>query len=234
MAFIVEQFTSDRGIQLGHEALIRAMPWGANWNKIRVGCRVAVNGYAGINAPSGLPQYPPHPVLGFSQGPYSNISDDAVDVVFCAPLTVGQTSNWLGSAPANYYALANAVTSNIAFYQRSGATITQRNYNSAVLCFSANPTALRSAYYLTIEKSGSVLSVTLHAPNAAQVLIDYTRGDFLKGLENEAAPANLALVNIATTSSLVPSTRAYDYAFINWTKAVPTACFYDFSVVRFY
>jgi len=53
MAFIVEQYTGDKGVQLGCEDLIRAMPWGANWNKIRIGCRLAVNGYASIT-PTGI------------------------------------------------------------------------------------------------------------------------------------------------------------------------------------
>jgi hypothetical protein len=96
------------------------------------------------------------------------------------------------------------------------------------------PTALRSLWYLEIAKlSTNQLTVNAFIPAPAQVVINSTRGDFLKGLENELGPANTTAVGF-NTGVLSPLTRAYDHVFIGWSHAIPTTCFYDFSVVRFY
>lgn len=230
MAFIVEQYTGDKGIQLGCENLIRAMPWGANWNKIRVGCRVATNGYGSISMPS--TSLPPSPVLGFSQGAKGHLSNDCVDTCYSSTISV-QSGIYTGTPPAAYY-FVNGGTINVGFFQRVGSTSTMQGYSGGQICYSAVPTALRSLWYFQVEKSATTqLSVSIFMPNSTQVLINSTRGDFLKGLENEGTPANTSVVGFAT-GALTPSTRAFDHAFIGWSHAIPTTCFYDFSVIRFY
>jgi len=231
MAFIVEQYTGDRGIQLGCENLIRAMPWGTNWNKIRIGCRVAVNGYATITGTSNTIDQTPH--LGFSQGAKGHLSNDCVDTLFMSSLSVGQQAIYSGTPPATYY-YVNGAAINYGMYQRVGSTNSQISYAGGQVTFSANPTALRSLWYLQIEKLLTTqLNVTAWVPSASQILINSTRGDYLKGLENEVGPANTTAINF-NTSAMTPSTRAYDHVYLGWSHAIPTACFYDFSVVRFY
>jgi hypothetical protein len=230
MAFIVEQYTGDRGIQLGCENLIRAMPWGANWNKIRIGCRVAVNGYASITGVSTTINQ--IPVVGFSQGAKGHLSNDCVDTVYMTSLTVSQIAIYTGTPPAAYY-YVNGSAINYGLYQRVGSTSTNQSYSGGQITYSAVPTALRSLWYLEIAKYlTNQLTVNVWVPNSTQALINSTRGDFLKGLENEVGPANTTLTTF-NTGVLSPSTRAYDHVFLGWSHAIPTACYYYFSVFRF-
>jgi len=230
MAFIVEQYTGDKGVQLGCEDLIRAMPWGANWNKIRIGCRLAVNGYASIT-PTGI--IGQAPMFGFSQGAKGHLSNDCVDTLLMASLSSGQTAFYTGTPPAAYYYVNNSAI-NYGLYQRVGSTNNQVGYAGGNVTYSAVPTALRSLWYFQIEKLLTTqLIVTVWVPNTTQVLINSTRGDYLKGLENEGGPANTTAISF-NSGGMSPSTRAYDHVYLGWSRAIPTACFYDFSVVRFY
>ena len=51
MASIVENIIGDRALQLGSEEFVRKMAIGNNWNKLRLGMRVLVNGTGDIVGP---------------------------------------------------------------------------------------------------------------------------------------------------------------------------------------
>jgi len=74
MAFIVEQFIGDRGIQLSAEEAVRPFSFGTNWQFIRVGMRMAINGITTFTNANG-------PGLGIctgSEGAYSSTTTDAI------------------------------------------------------------------------------------------------------------------------------------------------------------
>lgn len=228
MAYLVEQFTSDRGVQLGVESFTRLMPWGTSWNKIRIGCRLATNGTSTIPA-GGVNQ----PIFGICTGPEAYASSVTVDAIFWQPLN-SQNAVYSGSAPNNFYDY-NGSSNNQTWYQKIGTGVNYLgNYTGMRVCWSANPTALLSVWMFDIVKSSATqATMTAWMPNNTQVLINCTRSNFLAMMENESAPPNVS-ASAAFALTLVRQVKDWDSVFFHWGRAVPTTTFNDMTVVRFY
>lgn len=229
MAFIVEQFTGDRGVQVGVEDIVRKMPWGTNWTKIRVCCRVATNGYSTISVPA----YPPR--LGICVGAESLISNTALSAICWSTLNP-QNATYLGSAPYNYY-FGNNSSSNYFMGEKVGSSFNYLgNYSGFSWYWSANPTVVRSPYFVDFYKTGAVSTLlsTVYSPaSVANVTTDCTRSNFLAMMENESSVINCGSTGNAGLT--VSRTQMdWDSIFFNWNRAVPTTTIYDLSVVRFY
>lgn len=228
MAFIVEQFTADRGVQLGVESFTRAFPWGVSWNKIRIGCRLAINGSSTI--PTSADPWGNVPMVGICTGPEAWASSVTVDALGVNPVNTLSVT-YSGSAPNFFYDVGS---NNITFRQKVGDTANYLgNYATSRICVSANPTALRTPLLLDIIKtSATQAKLTWWFANNTQVLIDCTRSNFMSMMENENAPINLT--SGTQTLTLVRQVEDWDSLFLHWGRAVPTSTFYDISAVRFY
>jgi hypothetical protein len=227
MAYLVEQFTGDRGVQLGVESFTRALPWGSNWTKMRIGCRLATNGTATIPAYN-------FPLIGVCTGPEAWASSVTVDAVAWTPLNMSYANAvWSGSAP-NYFYDYNGGTYNQCLQQKIGTTINYLGtYTGIRFCWSANPTALRSALMLDITKTSATnVDPKVWVPTNLQVIIDCPRSNFLAMMENESAPVNVS--GYTQTYPLVRQVKDWDSVFFHWGHAVPTTTFYDMTAVRFY
>lgn len=234
MAYITEQFVGDRSVQLGCEDFVRPMPWGTNWTKIRIGIRLATNGYATIGGWSGCA---PFPRIGVCTGSQATWAGTSTDCMVWTALTWNGTGNYSGSAPNNYYFFTGGST-NVAMFQKVGSAFNYlASYWSASVCWSANPTALRSCWFLDIYKPSNAfnnITATVYLPNSTQVLVDCTRSNYLAMLENETAPANLTGTGGANYGTMSRTNKDWDSVFVAGMRAVPTTEFFDISLVRFY
>lgn len=230
MAYLVEQFTGDRGVQLAVESFTRAMPWGTNWTKCRVGCRVAVNGYSTI--PSNGLTSGNTPLVGFCTGPESYASSVCVDAVAWIGLNA-EVATYSGTPPNVFYDRAGGNHNGCGRQKIATTDNYLGNYTTTRFCWSANPSALRTPLFLDIIKaSATQATFTIWDANNTQVLSDCSRSQFLATIENENAPSNMS--GYSQTYTLVRQTKDWDSVFFYWGHAVPTAVFYDMTAVRFY
>lgn len=238
MAFIVEQYTGDQGIQIGVEDVIRPFSFGTNWQKVRVGCRIALNGSGSLGdaslygvAASGGPR------IGVCTGSLGALASSATDVVYGAcwanfDITIG------GTAPLRYYRY-NSVSAFNFFrcFQRVNTTTTTFGSSSlATPAISANPTALRTNYFIDFTKGtigNSTIAMTLWYMTTANVVSDRTQGDFLAAMENESAPALMSAYTLSSPTLPIRFVKDWDSMLVGWNRSTPTACVYDICVVRF-
>jgi hypothetical protein len=230
MAFIVEQFVGDRGIQLGAEDVIRPFSFGTNWSKLRLGVRWAANGYAKI--PDGV-----LPGIGVCTGNNAMYSGVCTDAVLLPCWTVGAASTYIGTAPSNFYTQAGSNAPLIQ--QRTGSTtVTGSGGFSSTTgsSISANPTLLRGGFFWDITKGtiGAAGITTGGAYiSAAQAVVDMSRGTFLANMENEAGCTGSTFVAGGAGTLPTRFVKDWDSMFVHWIRAVPTLCVYDMTVVRF-
>lgn len=238
MAFIVEQYTGDQGIQIGAEDVIRPFSFGTNWQKIRIGCRLALNGYGSLGDTSlyGAAQAG-GPRLGVCTGSLGALASSTTDAVW--------GSYWAnfdiviaGTAPLRYYRPSSG--SALFFFkgfQRVGTTSTIFGSSSVTTpSFSANPTALRSNYFIDFTKGtigNSTIVMTFWYNTVANVVSDRTQGDFLAAMENEAAPALMSAYSLSSPTLPTRFVKDWDSMLVGWTRSTPTMCVYDICVVRF-
>lgn len=238
MAFIVEQFTGDRGIQIGVEDVMRPFAFGTDWQKIRIGCRCAINGYAGLGNTTLYNTFSGGPRLGVCTGSLGALSASAVDAVWASPWRTGLVV-LAGTPPLVYYAGAAATQPYVRCYQRVGSTTTEFGNSSlsgSLVCVSANPTVLRSNYFLDITKGqvgNSTIAAVIWMQTSVQVVNDRTQGDFLAAMENETAPTLTSQRSMSSTTLPTRFVKDWDTALVGWTRSTPTMCVYDLCVVRF-
>lgn len=206
------------------------MPWGTNWNKLRVGCRVAVNGYSTIPATS-LPSGNV-PLVGVCTGPESWASSVCVDALAWEGLNADNAA-YSGTPPNVFYDKAGGSHNGCARQKIGTGDNYLGTYTTVRFCWSANPTALRTPLFLDVTKaSATQATVTVWCANNTQVLSDCSRSQFLATIENENAPSNMT--SYTQTYTLVRQVKDWDSVFFYWGHAVPTAVFYDMTAVRFY
>lgn len=228
MAFIVEQFIGDRGIQLSVEDVIRPFSFGTNWQKVRVGVLLACNGYASL--PIGTV-----PKIGVCTGNAADLSNTCTDAVWMPAVAAGVQPLLTGSAPNQYY---QAATNNTT-YQRVNSTTTAVG-NVVVTTnpsFSANPTLNRSMFAFDLTKGvvgANTISQGCVYMNGAQAAADVSRSTFLLAMENETTSvAGTTLVTSASTQLPTRFTKDWDSMFVGWNHSTPTLCVYEMCVVRF-
>lgn len=227
MAWVVQQFSSDSGIQVGIEDVVRPMPWGTNWTKMRVACRIACNAVATIPYTT----FYPVPRVGVCTGSQSWVSPACVDALSFGGVNGGNWSSVLGGAAPNNYLITNGGLVNIGPWQKIGTVLNPFSYTGGYFLWSANPTALRTALFLDVLKTGaSTATITLYAPSTAQV-IDTSRSAYLLMAESDT-PANLSGAAVAVT--LVRTAKDWDTAYWGWCRAVPSAVFFDMTLIRFW
>lgn len=228
MAFIVEEFIGDRGIQLGVEELTRPMSFGTDWQKLRLGVHWAFNG--SVTLAAGI-----QPRVGFCIGNngWNNNPTDAIG----ATAWNSFTPTLSGVAPNLYY---NSATTVLTTQQNIGGTVTNVANNYAFLnpSASAAPTINRSAWFFTLTKGTSGSASINHQYSGtlgSQAAADISRSSFLAQMESESvAISGITLnANSATTLQSGVYTKLWDSIFINWNRAVPTVCIYEICVTRF-
>lgn len=229
MAWIVQSFSGDNGVELGWEDLVRAMQWGTNWSKIRVGCRCAINNAGTI---PGIALVLLQLRIGICTGAQASLSNITTDAIWVGGNTTYTLTFVTGTGGFSYYFLNNGASTQIIYQRITGGVTNNFGSVSANVIYSAAPSVWRSPFFVDFTKaSATTITVSSWMPSTGQI-VDCTRSNYLAALENESAPTNTT--NFAMTGTLVRQTKDWDSVFIGWSRAVPSAVFYDWSVVRFY
>jgi len=227
MAFIVEQFIGDRGIQLSAEEAVRPFSFGTNWQFIRVGMRMAINGITTFTNANG-------PGLGIctgSEGAYSSTTTDAI-----WRWGLANTTYTVAGVSPNIYLHQSTNLGQTAFQRTGGATVNFGSDSGVDQSISLNPAGLRSMMFMDFVKGtvgvATLGSIVMWMKTNANVTIDATRGEFLAAME-ALTPANMS--NFAVSSPTLPTrfNKDWDSVLVNWFRTTPSLCVYEMAVTRF-
>jgi hypothetical protein len=224
MAFIVEQFVGDKGIQLGYEDVIRPFAFGTDWTRVRVGMRYALNGTQAI--------VPTSVKVGFCVGNQASISNIATSAIWVRSEGNASSITYGGTTPNFFYDTTTAVTG--FFYERVGATTSNlSNPSQSRSAFSANPTALRSIMMLDVTKNAGATTITAnyYYLTNVQVVTDWTRSAFIAAMANDGTPTGTTTWSQPITVSRTQ--RDWNSMFVGWTRITPAMCVYDMAVARY-
>jgi hypothetical protein len=232
MAFIVEQFVGDKGIQIGYEDIIRPFSFGTNWQKLRVGILCAMNGN------SNMPDVT-FPSIGICTGYNARLSNSCTDALFMRFSYGFATMQIAGVAPNRYYALGGGTSTNTPI-QRVGSADANcgAGLGSMYAQLSANPGNARNGFMFTVTKGtvgAAAISCDLiyHSSGGTAGATDVSRGTFLAQMESETTGISpMSLGSFATT---LPTrfVKDWDSMFVNWLRVTPTMVIDCMTVVRF-
>lgn len=232
MAYIVEQFVGDNGVQLGYEDMIRPFSFGTNWQKIRVGILCAING--SVTLPSIFPS------LGICTGNNALLSNTCTDALYHRFSYAAASVILSGTPPNTYFALGGGTSTN-APIQRvgSGSVNTSPALTGFYSQISANPTLIRSGFFFTVTKGtvgAAAVDIQFIFPGGAGVAgaTDISRGTFLAQMESETTILS-PWTQYNSTATNLPTRFVKDWnsMFVNWQRVTPTMVVYCMTVVRF-
>lgn len=220
MAYLVEVYANDKGIQIGAEEIIRALPFGPYWTKVRVGVLGACYASSSLLWTVALQ-------AGVCTGAKAALEPDCIDAVYAGNLGYSGSYPPVLSGTHLYTSqtLATQVWQKVGptAYYTSGASVSGTR-------FSATPNAYRSVFTVDITKSTTTNQIVL-TTGCQTTTTDISRNQFLINMDTEASPPNTTLS--ATTVTLVRTARDWNAAFVFWPLSAPAAVIYSMAVTRF-
>jgi|PlaIllAssembly_1097288.scaffolds.fasta_scaffold00564_3 hypothetical protein len=230
MAFIVEQYASDRAIQIGREQLFRKFSFGTNWQRIRIGIRAAMT----APATASIGGFFNGPILALCTGPIGPFSPATVDCIF-NNFWGGQGMTLAGSAPNQYYDLGSTGWTHVSYQKVGGTQSNSTGFGFGRTCISASPSALRSFFAFDVTKG--TIGATSYTANwyyqvNTQATVDFTRNAFLAAMTTEGTPANTTNTSQAAYCGL-RTVKDWDTMMIASWRSVPTITIFDMAVVRY-
>lgn len=233
MAILVEEYASDRAIQLGREQLFRKFSFGTNWQRIRIGIRVSMDSAAGTVAGTIVPGYYNGPVLGLCTGPIGPLQSP-VDCIFDNYMG-GQNCTLSGTAPNLYYDIGGTFT-HVSYQKVGGSQSNSGGFTMGRACISANGTALRSFFAFDVTKgtigAGTYTANWYYQINT-QITNDFSRNAFLAAMTTDGTPTNTTNTSNASGYCGLRTTKDWDTMFIGSWRNTPALTIFDMAVVRY-
>jgi len=243
MAFVTQRL-NDYKIQVGREEIVRLMPFGSNWQTLRIAMLGAVVGTAsfgsGSNTIYGLPQF----TIGVCQGAIGCSSDLTTDALLFNPSNSASTATWTyASSGANNYFSPSGSGSNVI--QKIGGTATSLGTTGGAASgiLGAVPINFPSAHHrlpfvLDILKnslSGPVSPPTytynIYMPTNGQ-LGDISEDTFFDRIQTFGIITGTTAIGGLTT--IAPSGNLlHDSVCFFWGRHVPTFEVSVLAVIRF-
>lgn len=230
MATIVENISGDKAVQLGNEEFVRKLGYGTNWTKIRIGCRMCVNGTSDIPTPRFQ--------LGVCVGDVTTFASSS-----CIQY-VGLPTNELANLTYNAGSLAYTYveSSNCPYVTKVGSTTT---YN--IVGGAGHPTAYyaagvsgRTTIVVAEFVKVSATSVTINGgyTAAAQYANIPSTYHLLRTLDDEGGGSTFTVnyfswFNSRTVSSM-SNVVDLNTLSVYWGHSTPTLEVHDICVVRYY
>lgn len=230
MAFIVEEYVSDRAVQIGREQVFRKFSFGTNWQRIRIGIRAAMDAPAGTL----IPGYFNGPVLGICTGAMGPLTGSPVDCIF-DNYWGGNSMTLAGAAPNLYYDLGSSGWTHVSYQRVNSSQGNSAGLGFGRTCISANPSALRSFFAFDITK-GAIGAVSYTAnwyyQINTQATVDFTRSAFLAAMTTDGTPANTTNTSQAAYCGLRTVKDWDTMMFAGW-RNTPALTVFDMAVVRY-
>jgi len=210
-------------MQIGLETIVRAMTIGTNWQKLRIGYRLAINDTWANIPGTGL-------VVGVSQGTIPLQSPNVTDFIGATMGNLSYANGGTLSRMTNSGVICVNPSSSSSV-RKQGEIVTQGpGGSSSTTYISLQPGISHSVQALTITKIGTAYTMTTVGSGAAA---DVTRAAFLLVMENESSPP--AGTQLMSSNDITGSAaNIYDTVQIRWNKSLPTIEISDITVVRYY
>ena len=237
MAYVVQRLTLNR-LQLAREELIRALPFGSQWNYLRLAALVQVSSAATFTMEVGKPLF----AFGVCNGTSTPIlmGDTTLDAIGAGPgaTWAGGTAVWQTSGSG--YNIVNNVSGTTAF-QKIGSTSTTAtgaggNTYLGGLTQAGSTIAVRTPLWLDIIKSTPVsfypnpYSFTFYTPGSTAASVDVDPGTFFDRLQTQTLTNMTALTAASLT---VAGSMSHNSVFFTWPRFSPTIDICELAVVRF-
>lgn len=228
MASIVENIVGDKALQLGNEEFVRKMAIGNNWNRLRIGCRLIVNGTADISAPRFY--------LGLNNGDQETFSSSS-----CAGW-IGSGTNpsignvWVYGTTTYRYGRIGTLPF-MLFAKKLGSTTTETTAGTQTDSYLATPGSGPTIVYADFFRtSSSTYTVTWRQADSGHAVLSTTFYDLLRCMEDETSGgyATNFTDTTGTSTSITGMPSNFDTVSIYWNKSTPTIEISDLSIVRFY
>ena len=221
MAYIFEFIPGEKAIQLGQEQVIRALPFGPNWTRLRISVLFSINGTSGFAAGRTL-------YAGVCTGAKAVYDTDCIDALY---------SGCFGDSTASSYNASGYITTGGSGYstgpfQKVGDT-SQMFTNTLV--FSAMKVAAPPSLYRTlnmwdfIKNTDGTMS---YYGYYFSTLTDTARAAYTLAVEATTTPTGMASANQSAACPL-RTVKDWNAAFFSWNLSVPTVNVYAFTVTRF-
>jgi len=230
MASIVETISGDRALQLGNEEFVRKMEIGNNWNKLRLGMRVLVNGTGNIVAP--------RLQMGVCSGDTNTFASTTCTGYAGASLNPRSAGNMTYSAGVYTYGQAAIVNCALSV-KKLVNTVTEVAFGTLDDGFLPSATLGTVALYFVdiVRFSASSYTVNWSRCSLAQAQIATTFYTLLRAGEDENLSTTFSTTYTIKTVTGITVTglpSVMDTLSIYWNKSTPTVEISDISVIRFY
>lgn len=231
MASIVQNILGDNALQLGNEEFVRKMQWGNNWNSLRIGARVTLNGAANL---SGIRLQ-----LGVCNGDTNTWSSAtcAGYVAACCGAITNSGGTALGFDGTNYRYSGPGVNDS-GYTSKLGSTVSdaQGGSNGAYQYIAATGSGNKPSILMADigRASASSYTVAWHVVNATQLAQNPRFYDLLRSMEDPGLSgygATFVTARGANTRTGMPSNM--DTLSVYWNYATPTIEFSEICVIRF-
>lgn len=221
MAFILPRSIGDQALQLGQEDFLRKMPFGNNWNKLRIGFRYQTP-WTGGNV------LIPRLFVGVSNGTdYGFLSPYTTD---CVGAIVGTYASYLTPSLVLYrYNWYSGQILDAARKVGSVVTLTLGTNSNSFFWNGFPNYASGFAMEITRNTDGTYTTIVFY--NESVGLLDISRNTFLVQMESSAAPTWCSNTSSAKT---IAGGAFYDSLHISWNKSIPTLNLSDITVLRLY
>jgi len=222
MAFITKYAVTDGRLQLGAEELLWTMPFGTNWQKVRIAFRC----------------------VAFDTGIQGNLTDSTLAVGVCQGLVGFQnpaTVDWLGvvagsrvgtlwnrtAGPPIYFTPPDngAIT-----HTKQGAVTTRVSQTGAsTATLMADTRFLPGMHFLDVTKGSPNYAVQYYTSSNASTA---NRSAFITSMETETSPGGVTALN-STTAVPYAGSGLFSALSIFWSKSVPCLEIADVVLIRF-
>lgn len=227
MATIVENITGDKAIQLGNEELVRKLGYGTNWTKLKIGCRLCVNGTANVTTPRFQ--------MGLCVGDqFTFASSSCIQYVgTCTNETATMTYN--GSDGFVY-----GESTNFPYVTKVGASASYSIIGGASNMYYPSGGSGRTGitYVILTKVSATSMSIEGCYLSATEYLLTPTTYDLLRIMDDEASTTaftnNFVTQFGPRTISGMSNVVDLDTLSIYWSHSTPTVDVHDICVVRYY
>lgn len=235
MAAITELVYGDRQLALAGEEVIRPIPWGNNWNTMRVGIRCAFYGaHFGNMVTSFAASVVPHNLtLGVCSGPQGVFHDRPKDYI--GVKLWANTMTITSSAPAThppYYLASGSTQTNLR--KTEAGLVVSSNVSGLQGYFSSAPHLIRNAIMATFVKGSPNCTISIHTPNSAATgQTNVTRPLFLS-MMSATTPSTTYVGSGSANNLAYTGDLHFDYVAIGWSKYYPGIEISDIAVTRFF
>lgn len=227
MATIVENISGDKALQLGNEEFVRKLGYGTNWTKLKIGCRMCVNGTGNVTTPRFQ--------LGLCVGDQYTFASASCIQYVGFPTNETGTMAYNGSDGFVY-----GESTNNPYVTKVGATTTYSIIGGVSNMYYPSGGSGRTGIVYVVFTKLTATSMDIEGMylSGTEYLLTPTTYDLLRILDDEASNTtftnNFVSQFNSRTISGMSNVVDLDTVSVYWSHNTPTVDVHDICVVRYY